>query len=90
MSGRAELLVPDGWKPKPGARCIVQPSKDIPSPPGGVWRVIDRAPSPNAWWLQPADDDARTWAAKWPNAMTQGCVEVAGRLLVPPGTRVSR
>lgn len=80
---RAELLVPEGWKPRPGIRVQVRPSKDEPSPLG-VWRVIDR--TPGGWWLQPSDDRARGWAQHWPNAVTQGCVEVAGKLLVPPGT----
>ncbi len=82
---RAELLVPEGWKPKPGARVAVLPSKEVPSPPAGLWRVLDRGPSATGWWLMPADDKARDWAAKWPNAVTQGCVEAPGCLLVPPG-----
>jgi hypothetical protein len=81
---RASLLVPEGWKPRPGIRVEIQATKDAPSPPLGVWRVIDRSPA--GWWLQPADDRARAWAQHWPNALTQGCVEQPGRLLVPPGT----
>lgn len=85
MTARAELLIPDGWRPKPGTRVSVRSSKDVPHPPGGVWRVIDRGPSPSGWWLQPADDKAREWAKHWPHQLTQGCVEMSGRLLVPPG-----
>jgi hypothetical protein len=85
---RAELLVPDGWKPKPGARVTVQPSKDMPQPPGGVWKVLDRGPSSNGWWLMPSDETAKAWAKHWPNQLTQGCIEVNGRLLVPPGRAV--
>lgn len=85
MTARTELLIPDGWKPRPGSRVTVLPSKDVPSPPTGLWRVLDRGPSPSGWWLMPADDKAREWAAHWPNAMTQACIDIAGRLLVPPG-----
>lgn len=86
---RAELLVPEGWKPKPGARVRVLPSKDVPHPPSGVWRVIDRGPSTNGWWLMPVDQAAKDWAAHWPNAITQGCIEIAGRLLAPPAKAVA-
>jgi hypothetical protein len=80
---RAELLVPDGWRPARGNRVTVLASKDDPRPPAGVWRVVDRAPA--GWWLIPHDDTAREWARRWPNQVTQGCVEVSGRRLIPPG-----
>lgn len=85
VTTRSELLIPDGWKPQSGTRVEVMPAKEGAPPPGGVWRVIDRGPSPSGWWLMPASDKARDWARRWPNAMTQGCIEVSGRLLVPPG-----
>lgn len=81
--GRSSLLIPDGWKPAPGVRCSILPSRDDPAPPAGAWRCIDRAPS--GWWLTPADDRARAWAQHWPNMLTQGCVQVAGSRLVSPG-----
>lgn len=81
---RAELLIPDGWKPAPGMRVQILTSKDRPLPPAGTWRIIDRGPSTNGWWLMPANEPARQWASKWPNEMVQGCLEVVGRLLAPP------
>lgn len=82
MTARAELLVPEGWTPARGARVGVLPAKDTPAVPGR-WYLIDRAPG--GWWAQPNDDAARTWATRNPNALTSGCLEVAGRRLVPFG-----
>jgi hypothetical protein len=85
---RADLLVPEGWKPARGARVSVLPHVDEPVPPAGVWRIIDRSagdPGPH-WWAQPHDDAARAWAQAHPSRIVQGCLEVKGLRLVPPGT----
>lgn len=83
MSGRGQLLIPEGWRPGIGVRVAILATKDDPQPPHGVWRCLDRAPQ--GWWLTPADERSRTWAQRWPNMLTQGCVAVAGTRLVPPG-----
>lgn len=58
---RAEMLVPEGWRPTRGTRVVILPHRDEPVPPSGTWRLIDRSNgAPGAWWwAQPADDAAR-------------------------------
>lgn len=60
-------LLPEGWKPKPGGRVRILPrtgaAADEPSPPPGVWWVVDRAPEPTHWWVMPDDGEAKVWAA---------------------------
>ncbi len=85
MSGRAELLVPEGWAPRIGSRVTILPHRDDPVPAPGVWRVIDRAPEASSWWLTPVDDKARDWAAAHPARVVSRCLSIAGRRLVPPG-----
>lgn len=79
---RAELLVPEGWAPRRGAHVSILATKDAPAIPGR-WYLFERAPG--GWWAQPNDDSARVWAKRNPNAVTMGCLEVAGRRLVPHG-----
>ena len=59
-------LRPDGWAPKAGSRVVLLPAAqaapDDPPPPPGVWVVIDRAPEPRCWWVQPDDGESRVWA----------------------------
>lgn len=59
-------LLPEGWKPRPGAHVRLLPNPkaapDEPPPPVGVWWVVDRAPFPRCWWVQPYDDEAWAWA----------------------------
>ena len=84
---RADLLVPEGWRPKINARVTILASADEPAIPG-TWRLIDRSagePGP-WWWAQPADDAARAWATTHPDRITQGCLDVKGLRCVPPGT----
>lgn len=89
---RADELVPDGWTPKRGIRVIVQPSRDEPAPPAGVWRIIERSNGePGSWWwVQPVDDTARAWLTANPSRAVQGCTSVRGLLLTPPGTPLRR
>lgn len=87
---RTDLLVPDGWRPERNARVIVLPHRDEPVPPVGVWRIIDRSaggPGPH-WWAQPHDDLARAWAERHRSRIVQGCLEVIGLRLAPPGTQI--
>ena len=87
---RAEQLIPDGWRPARNVRVIVQPHRDEPVPPAGVWRIIDRSagePGPH-WWIQPHDDTAREWAQQHPARIVQGCLEAKGLRLSPPGTQL--
>jgi hypothetical protein len=58
------------WRPRPGAVCrIVSAKKDAAETtvPPGHWMVLDRAPAPGSWWLRPANDAARGWAAEHPD-----------------------
>lgn len=87
---RAEQLLPEGWKPKRGSVVHVEPSKDDPAPPHGVWKILDRAPGAGSWWLQPVDDAARDWAGRWPGQVVTGCVQRHGRVLIPKGYRRAR
>ena len=84
---RADLLVPEGWKPARGARVTVLASRDEPYPPRGVWRIIDRSSSgPGAWWWAvPVDDEARAWADAHPARIVSRCIDLNGLRLVPPG-----
>ena len=87
---RADLLVPEGWKPDRNVRVRVLPSADEPAPPAGVWRIVDRSagePGP-WWWAQPIDDRAREWAAEHPTRIVSGCLDVKGLRLVPPETQL--
>jgi hypothetical protein len=85
---RAELLVPEGWRPRINARVSVLATADEPAIPG-AWRLLDRSPGGPGphWWAQPADDAARAWAQRNPGRIVQGCLEVKGLRCVPPGTR---
>lgn len=90
MSGRAELLVPEGWKPDRNVRVRVLPHTDEPHPPAGVWRIVDRSngdPGPH-WWAQPIDDAARRWAELHPARIVSGCTELKGLRCVPPETQL--
>lgn len=89
MSARSPLI-PEGWKVKAGAVVVVEPSKDDPAPPTGVWKVLDKAPGVNAWWLMALDDVAKEWAARRPDQATSGCVNRPSRVLVPRGYRRAR
>lgn len=84
---RSELLVPEGWAPRRGSAVCVLPHRDEPVPPAGVWRIIDRSPTEPGpyWWAQPHDDEARRWAARHGSRIVQGCLDVKGLRLVPPG-----
>jgi hypothetical protein len=84
---RAELLVPQGWAPRRGSIVEILPHRDEPVPPSGVWRIIERAPDEPGphWWAQPHDEAARSWAARHPRRIVQGCLVVKGLRLVPPG-----
>lgn len=77
---RAERLVPAGWAPRPGYTVQLCDAPDSPGPPGR-WYVIDR--SPDGWWIRPADEAARCWAAMVPGQMLQGCLTMDGRRGVP-------
>lgn len=87
---RAEQLLPDGWKPTRHSVVTIEPTKDDPAPPHGVWRVFDRAPGTGAWWLLPVDDAAREWAHRFPGQVTTGCISRSGRVLIPRGFRRPR
>lgn len=90
MSGRAELLIPEGWKPARNVRVRVLAHRDDNAPPAGVWRIVDRSngdPGPH-WWAQPIDETARRWAEQHPGRITSGCVEVKGLRCVPPETQL--
>lgn len=83
---RAELLVPEGWKPDRNVRVRVLPHADERTPPAGVWRIVDRSaggPGPH-WWAQPVDDAARAWGAGHPSRLVSGCLEVKGLRCAPP------
>lgn len=84
---RADQLLPEGWRPKVGSTVHVEPSKDEPAPPHGVWKVVSGAPGAGMWWLLPVDDAARTWRDRWPGQVTTGCITRSGRLLIPRGFR---
>lgn len=85
MSTRAELLVPEGWAPRRGSVVGILKTKDEPAVPGR-WYLFERSPhGAGEWWAMPRDDDARAWAKRNPNAMTQGSMSVSGRRLVPFG-----
>jgi len=87
---RAELLIPEGWKPDRNVRVIVIPSRDEPVPPAGVWRIVDRSaggPGPH-WWAQPITDPARKWLERHPDRAISGCLEVKGLLCAPPETQL--
>jgi len=87
---RADLLIPDGWKPGRNVRVTLLPNADDPLPAAGVWRIVDRSagePGPH-WWAQPHDDAARAWAQRHPGRMVQGCLEVKGLRCAPPGTQL--
>lgn len=86
---RAELLLPAGWAPRAGRLVELIDAPDSPAPPGR-WRILDAAPG--GWWIQPADDAARAWAAGHPQQMLQGCLTSLDgrqgcpeRRMVPPG-----
>ena len=84
---RADLLVPEGWRPKINARVSILATADEPAIPG-TWRLIDRSngsPGP-WWWAQPIDDDARAWLEANPGRRVQGCLDIKGLRCVPPGT----
>lgn len=84
---RARLLVPEDWRPTRGTRVEVLPHRDEPVPPAGVWRIIDRSagdPGPH-WWVMAVDEAAQQWAQRHPRRIVQGCLEVKGLRLVPPG-----
>jgi len=88
VSGRTDLLVPEGWKPARNVRVIVLPHTDEPVPPAGVWRIVDRSagtPGPH-WWAQPVDEPAQRWAQRHPGRIVSGCLEIKGLRCVPPGT----
>lgn len=87
---RADQLLPDGWKPKVGSVVTVEPSKDEPAPPHGVWKVISAAPGAGQWWLLPVDDAAREWKDRWPGQIVTGCTQRSGRVLIPRGFRRPR
>jgi hypothetical protein len=53
----------------------------------GAWRVIDKAPEPTYWWLQPANPTSRSWAAEHPTRLVSGCVKAAGRTFDTDFTR---
>jgi hypothetical protein len=80
---RSSMLVPEDWNPRRGNRVSLLPTKDDPRPAPGVWFVLDRAP--DGRWLQPHDEAARTWADKHAQLLTQRCLQLPGRRLVPPG-----
>lgn len=84
---RTDLLVPEGWAPRRGAVVVVLPHRDEPVPPSGRWRLIDRSPGEPGphWWALPIDEAARTWAGKHPSRIVQGCLELKGLRVVPPG-----
>jgi hypothetical protein len=82
---RNDYLLPDGWVPARGSRVVLIGTKDDPEPPPGVYRLIEKAPL--GWWAQPTDDVARAWATEHPGAVVQGCLQVPGRRLVPPGSK---
>lgn len=79
---RNDYLLPDGWSPARGGRVKVIETKADPEPPPGTYRLIERAPID--WWAQPVDDDAKAWCAAHPNAVTQGCLQLATSRVVPP------
>lgn len=82
---RAELLVPDGWKPARNVRVRILPHADEPDPPAGVWRIIDRSsgePGPH-WWALPHDDAAHLWAQGHASRIVSGCLEVKGLRCAP-------
>lgn len=95
---RRDLVIPEAWQVTRDARVQVLPlgrqqatTRGIGRPPApwqpaGVWRTIDRSPDmrgTGSWWLQPVDDAARAWTAAHRADVTQGCVSVPGRLIVP-------
>lgn len=84
---RGDQLLPDGWKPTRQSVVHVEPSKDEPAPPHGLWRVFDRAPGVGCWWLLPVDDAARTWAQRFPGQLSTGCISRRGTVLIPKGYR---
>jgi hypothetical protein len=45
-----------------------------------MWKILDRAPEPTAWWLMALDDDARRYAER--NG-TSGCISRTAHGLVP-------
>lgn len=85
MSGRGDLLVPEGWAPRRGSTVAVLASRDEPVPPSGAWRVVEHAPEAGTWWLLPHDDAARAWRDKHRTRIVTGCLAMSGRRLVPPG-----
>lgn len=87
---RADQLIPEGWSPGRNMRVMVQPATDEPVPPAGVWRILDRSPGGPGphWWLMPHDDAARGWLAAHLSRAVQGCTEVKGLRLAPPGTQL--
>lgn len=87
---RADQLLPDGWKPGRHSVVHIEPTKDEPSPPHGLWRCVDRAPGTAMWWLLPVDDAARTWAARWPGQVTTGCISRKAGTMTPKGYRKPR
>lgn len=86
-----EQLIPDGWKVTRHSVVTVEPTKDDPAPPHGLWRAIDQAPGAGQWWLLPVDDAARAWLARFPGARQPGgCISRASRVLIPKGYRRER
>lgn len=87
---RADQLLPEGWKPTRQSVVHVEPTKDEPAPPHGLWRVFDRAPGAGCWWLLPVDEAARTWAQRFPGQVVSGCITRKGQQLIPRGYRRPR
>lgn len=87
---RAELLLPDGWRPARNMRVRILPHPDEPQPPAGVWRLLDRSngfPGPH-WWAMPHDDAAHWWVEQHPSRIVSGCLEVKGLRCAPPAVQL--
>lgn len=59
-----------------------------PTPPRGTFRLIEKAPL--GWWAQPVDAPAKEWTVEHPAVVVQGCIQVPGRRLIPPGAPLRR
>jgi len=93
VTKRGDVPLPDGWKPTHHAVVqVLDHAKLMPAdlPVRGSWRCISQAPD-SGWWLQPADQVARTWVERHGAAagVQSGMVNVHRLRLVPAFLQLS-
>jgi|1185.fasta_scaffold152195_2 hypothetical protein len=70
------------WTARPGSRVTCKPMKKDgnATPPPGMWRILDRAPDPQSWWLMALDEQSKEHAKRHGKS---GCISRSSHGLDP-------